>query len=255
MTFTGCKAELEGASAGLVVSGGDQSWSRPGSRPGHRGHRPHAGDVAAAAARAAAWLAARQAADGHWHSALEGDTILESEYLLILAWADRLDAPEVGGAARRILDQQNPDGGWSIYPGGPVDVSASVKAYFALKLTGHDPASPALVRARQAIAAAGGPWAVNSFTRFYLALLGQVPYSACPAVPPEMVLLPDWFPVNLRRVSAWSRTMIVPLSLIWAFKPVRHVPDRLGIAELFAAASASRGTPRRRCLGPFLPRC
>jgi squalene-hopene/tetraprenyl-beta-curcumene cyclase len=179
------------------------------------------------------WLRQRQAADGHWRGPLEGDTILESEYLLILAWAERLDGVEVPGAARRILAEQLPQGGWSIHPGGPVDVSASVKAYFALKLTGHDPASEPLRRARRAIDRAGGPWAVNSFTRFYLALLGQIPYAACPAVPPEMVLLPDWFPVNLHRVSAWSRTMIVPLSLMWAFKPVRAVPPERGIGELF----------------------
>lgn len=138
------------------------------------------------------------------------------------------------GRAQRILQEQLPSGGWAIYPGGPVDCSASVKAYLALKLTGHAQDSEPLNRARLAIARAGGPWSVNSFTRFYLALLGQMPYSACPAVPPEMVLLPSWFPINLHRVSAWSRTMIVPLSLIWAFKPVRKVLKAEGIGELFA---------------------
>jgi squalene-hopene/tetraprenyl-beta-curcumene cyclase len=195
-----------------------------------------------AAGRVSAWLQARQAADGHWRAPLEGDTILESEFILILAWAGRLDGPRVAGAARRILNLQRADGGWAIHPDGPVDVSASVKAYLALKLTGHDPASPALVRARRAIAAAGGPWAVNSFTKFYLALLGQMPYSACPAVPPEAVLLPGWFPVNLHRVSAWSRTMIVPLSLMWAFKPLRRIPADSGIGELFGERDR-RGPP------------
>ncbi|MFM7107398.1 MAG: squalene--hopene cyclase [Planctomycetaceae bacterium] len=194
---------------------------------------------ASAANRTAAWLAARQAADGHWRAPLEGDTILESEYLILLAWAGRLDAPEAEGCGRRILKEQLPGGGWALHPDGPLDASASVKAYLALKLLGHDAAAPDLVRARRAIAAAGGPAAVNSFTKFYLALLGQVPYSACPAVPPEMVLLSDWFPVNLHRVSAWSRTMIVPLSLMWAFKPVRRVPAERGIAELFADAAAA----------------
>ena len=187
------------------------------------------------------WLRRNQYADGHWRGPLEGDTFLESEYILILAWADKLSAPEVPGAARRILKEQLPGGGWSIYPGGPIDVSASVKAYFALKLTGYSPQSEPLLRAAQAISQAGGPWAVNSFTRFYLALLGQISYGACPAVPPEMVLLPEWFPVNLHRVSAWSRTMIVPLSLIWAYKPVRHIPAEVGIAELFPSQSASGG--------------
>lgn len=180
------------------------------------------------------WLLQRQSADGHWRGPLEGDSILESEYLLILAWAGKLDATEVAGASQRILKQQLPGGGWAIHPGGPVDISASVKAYLALKLTCHSADSEPLVRARMAIQQAGGPWAANSFTRFYLALLGQMPYSACPAVPPEMVLLPDWFPINLHRVSAWSRTMIVPLSLIWAFQPVRQVEPQQGIAELFS---------------------
>jgi squalene-hopene/tetraprenyl-beta-curcumene cyclase len=204
---------------------------------------PDAADVSEAVGLTGGWLRAQQAADGHWRGPLEGDTILESEYLLILAWAGRLASPEVPGAARRILQEQLPEGGWAIYPGGPVDVSASVKAYLALKILGHDPESEPLRRARRAIGMAGGPWAVNSFTRFYLALLGQMPYAACPAVPPEMVLLPDWFPVNLHRVSAWSRTMIVPLSLIWAFKPVRSLPAGRGIDELFPPRDRRRLPP------------
>jgi squalene-hopene/tetraprenyl-beta-curcumene cyclase len=192
--------------------------------------------------RTTRWLLDRQSADGHWRAPLEGDTILESEYLLLLAWAGRLADPRVRGAADRILALQQSSGGWAIYPGGPVDVSASVKAYLALKLVGHAADEPPLVRARRAIAEAGGPWAVNSFTRFYLALLGQMPYSACPAVPPEAVLLPTWFPVNLSRVSAWSRTMIVPLSLMWSFKPLRRLPSGRGIAELFTDRDR-RGPP------------
>jgi squalene-hopene/tetraprenyl-beta-curcumene cyclase len=192
--------------------------------------------------RTTRWLLDRQSADGHWRAPLEGDTILESEYLLLLAWAGRLADPRVRGAADRILALQQSSGGWAIYPGGPVDVSASVKAYLALKLVGHAADELPLVRARRAIAEAGGPWAVNSFTRFYLALLGQMPYSACPAVPPEAVLLPTWFPVNLSRVSAWSRTMIVPLSLMWSFKPLRRLPSGRGIAELFTDRDR-RGPP------------
>jgi squalene-hopene/tetraprenyl-beta-curcumene cyclase len=206
----------------------------------------NAGDkraVARAVNKTSAWLLDRQAADGHWRGPLEGDSILESEYILILAWAGRLHGDEIAGAAARILAQQLPEGGWAIHPDGPVDVSASVKAYLALKITGHDPSSEPLMRARRAIAAAGGPRAVNSFTKFYLALLGQLPYSECPAVPPEMVLLPKWFPVNLYRVSAWSRTMIVPLSLIWAFKPLRQISDVDGIGELFADAQAAAPLP------------
>ena len=197
------------------------------------------------------WLLARQHRDGHWRGPLEGDSILESEYLILLAWDGRIDGPlreRARSAARRILDLQLAEGGWAIHPGGTADVSASVKAYLALKAVGHSADTEPMRRARKAIARAGGPWAVNSFTRFYLALVGQMPYAACPAVPPEMVLLPKWFPINLGSVSAWSRTMIVPLSLMWAFKPVRHLPAERGIGELFAdAAAAGRGPTR---LGP-----
>jgi squalene-hopene/tetraprenyl-beta-curcumene cyclase len=126
-----------------------------------------------------------------------------------------------------------PGGGWSLYPGGPIEVSASVKAYFALKLTGHDPQTDFMQRAREAILAAGGADAVNSFTRFYLALLGQIDYDHCPAVPPEAVLLPRWFPINIHRISAWSRTILVPLAIVWAKRPVRAVAPELGIRELF----------------------
>ncbi len=203
------------------------------------------------AARTVDWLLARQHPDGHWRGPLEGDSILESEYLILLAWAGRIDGPfaeRARAVASRILDLQLVDGGWAIHPGGAVDVSASVKAYLALKAIGHAADTEPLLRARKAIARAGGPWAVNSFTRFYLALVGQMPYAACPAVPPEMVLLPDWFPINLGSVSAWSRTMIVPLSLMWAFKPVRRLPPDRGIAELFADDRAAGREATR--LGP-----
>jgi len=246
MSFTGSKTEdrcgITSFSSATTPTPRRMSASRaPRDRqPDVRDGRAEAID---ASARTAGWLLDRQAADGHWRGPLEGDTILESEYVLILAWAGRLDAADVAGCARRILREQLPGGGWAIYPGGPVDASASVKAYLALKLTGHDPASEPLVRARGAIRNAGGPWAVNSFTRFYLALLGQIPYSACPAVPPEMVLLPDWFPINLHRVSAWSRTMIVPLSLMWAFKPLRRIPAERGMGELFLPGELHRAPP------------
>ena len=179
------------------------------------------------------WLLERQQPDGHWCGELEGDTILESEFILLLAWLGEEGSPVARKSAEYILGKQLPDGGWALYPGGGLEISASVKAYFALKLTGHDPASEPLQRARAAIRAAGGADAVNSFTRFYLALLGQIPYETCPAVPPEMVLLPDWSPINIYRISAWSRTIVVPLSIMWAFRPDRALAPELGIHELF----------------------
>jgi squalene-hopene/tetraprenyl-beta-curcumene cyclase len=200
-----------------------------------------------AIARTRQWLLAAQHADGYWVGELEGDTILESEYILLLAWLGREHEPMAGKCARHILDQQLSGGGWAIYPGGPVDISASVKAYFGLKLTGHDAASEPIQRACAAILAHGGADAVNSFTRFYLALLGQIGYEQCPTVPPEFMLLPKWFPINLYAVSAWSRTIIVPLSIMSAHQPVRRIDSGRGIRELFIREPEN--WPPLRCPG------
>lgn len=189
--------------------------------------------IRAATRRTSDWLWNRQHPDGHWCAELEGDTILESEYILLLAWLGEESGARAKQAARYIAEQQSDDGGWSLFPGGPLDVTVSVKAYMALKLTGTPATSPSMQRAREAILAAGGADRVNSFTRFYLALLGQIPFDLCPAVPPELVLLPDWFPVNIYRLSSWSRTIFVPLSIVWALRPVRQLPPEQSITELF----------------------
>ncbi len=193
------------------------------------------------------WLLGHQHADGHWVAELEGDTILESEYILLLAFLGRQSEEVARKAAKYILKQQLPEGGWTTHPGGSLDISVSVKAYFALKLTGHDPSSAAMQRARAAILSHGGADAVNSFTRFYLALLGQIPYDQCPVVPPEVLLLPTWSPINLYRVSAWSRTIIVPLSIMSACQPVARLDPKFGISELFLKAPAD--WPPLRCPG------
>lgn len=214
---------------------------------GVNGHDPLAASLEPAVAAARNWLVAAQQPDGHWVGELEGDTILESEYILLLAHLGRHETSTARKAARYILEKQLPEGGWSLYPGGPVDTSSSVKAYFALKVTGHDPASEPMQRARSAILAHGGADAVNSFTRYYLALLGQISYDECPVVPPEMVLLPKWLPINLSSVSAWSRTIIVPLAIMSALKPVTRLDPRLGIRELFLRSPHE--WPPLRCPG------
>ncbi len=193
------------------------------------------------------WLLGQQQADGSWCAELEGDTILESETILLLAFLGHEDSELARRCAAYLVEKQLPDGGWAMYPGGAAEISGSVKAYFALKLTGHDPSAEYMQRARAAILAHGGADAVNSFTRFYLALLGQISYEQCPAVPPEIVLLPKWFPVNLYAVSSWSRTIIVPLSIISALRPVRRLEPRLGIRELFLREPEN--WPPLRCPG------
>jgi squalene-hopene/tetraprenyl-beta-curcumene cyclase len=188
--------------------------------------------------RARRCLLARQQPDGHWVGELQGDTILESEYVLLMAFLGRDrragdESPRVTKAAQYILDQQLPDGGWNNYPDGPAELSVSVKAYFALKLAGHDADATYMRRARALILALGGAAGCNSFTKFYLALLGQFPYANCPAVPPEMMLLPKWAYFNIYAMSSWTRTIVIPLSIFYAHKPARVLPPELGISELF----------------------
>ncbi|HLL89218.1 MAG TPA: squalene--hopene cyclase [Tepidisphaeraceae bacterium] len=183
--------------------------------------------------RAEAALLSRQHADGYWCAELQGDSILESEYILlkwILGQESDPDLPLIANYLRNIQDE---DGGWSLFPGGPADVSGTVKGYFALKLMGDAPDAPHMARARDLIRSLGGAEKCNTFTRFYFACLGQVSFAACPSIPPEIVFLPKWFYFNLYNVSAWTRTMILPLGIVTTLKPVRRVPEHLGIGELY----------------------
>ena len=193
------------------------------------------------------WFLGEQKTEGYWVAELEGDSILQSETILLLAYFGREQSDLAKQAAERLVDTQMPEGGWSMYPGGGVEISGSVKAYFALKLTGHDPSAEYMQRARKAILAHGGADAVNSFTRFYLAILGQISFEQCPEVPPEVMFLPKWFPVNLYAVSAWSRTIIAPLSIVSAMQPTREIDARFGIRELFI--KAPEDWPELRCPG------
>jgi squalene-hopene/tetraprenyl-beta-curcumene cyclase len=218
------------------------------ARGASRSHTPRDDALMSALERTSEWLLASQHDEGYWVGELEGDTILESEYILLLAFLGRETDPVCTQCARYIQDRQLPGGGWSVYPGGPTDVSASVKAYFALKLVGLSPDLPAMVEARRAILELGGAHLCNSFTRFYLALLGQISYDECPCVPPELVLVPSQLGFSLNAMSAWTRTIVVPLAIMAYYKPVRSLPPEQGIAELFGAASARPSRRTRRWL-------
>jgi squalene-hopene/tetraprenyl-beta-curcumene cyclase len=201
--------------------------------------------------RAVAALLEKQKADGHWCGELEGDSILESEYLLMKFILGQEADPDLVKIANHLRRLHVPEGGWNLYPGGPDDLSATVKGYFALKLMGDDPSLPHMESARRACLRLGGAERVNSFSMFYLAAPGQVSYSACPTIPPEIVFLPRWIYFNLYAVSAWTRTMILPLSLVTTLRPVRQVSKGRGISELFALSPRAavlggglRGVPR-----------
>ena len=171
--------------------------------------------------------------DGYWVGELEGDVLLESETILLLAFLGEENTELAKGCARYLVAKQLPEGGWGMYKGAKADVCNTIKAYFALKLTGHDPSAEYMQRARRKALELGGADAVNSFTRFYLAILGQIPHSICPAVPPQMMMLPKWSPISIYDMSAWSRTIFVPLSIVSALQPVRELPPEKSIRELF----------------------
>ena len=134
---------------------------------------------------------------------------------------------------RHILKRQLPDGGWNIYYGGPSEVNASVKAYFALKLAGHSADLPFMQEARANILRLGGIPRMNTFSKLYLALLGQFPWQYLPSIPVEMILLPEWLPFNIYKMSSWSRAMLVPLAIINHFKPTRELPGVKQLHELY----------------------
>lgn len=171
--------------------------------------------------------------DGYWVAELEGDVLLESETILLLAFLGEEDSALAMDCSKYLVEKQLPEGGWGMYKGANADIHNTVKAYFALKLTGHDPSAEYMQRARAKAMELGGADKVNSFTRFYLAILGQIPHSICPAVPPQMMLLPKWSPINIYDMSAWSRTIFVPLSIVSALQPVRKLPPERSIRELF----------------------
>jgi len=179
------------------------------------------------------WMFSRQYEEGYWCGELGADTTLVSDYMLLHTLLGTVDEKRFQKCANQILSGQNGDGGWSTYPSGPSNISASVKAYFGLKLAGYSAEYPALVLARKKILEMGGVTEVNTFTKIYLCFLGQYDYDAVPAVPPEIVLFPNWFWFNIYEISSWSRAILVPLSIAYAKKPFKKIPDSMGVEELF----------------------
>jgi len=202
----------------------------------------HDSSVLRAVVAARRYLLGLQKADGHWCGELEGDTILESEWILTMHFLGRTGEEKVRKAANYLRAKQLPEGGWAIYQGGPTDLSASVKAYFALKLLGDDQSSPHMVRARNSILSLGGLDCCNSFTKIYLSIFGQYEWSKSPGVPPELILFPRSFrSFNIYEMSSWSRAIVVPLSVIWACKPNCPVPEQASIEELRLSNSERSG--------------
>jgi len=182
--------------------------------------------------RGVAHLLSLQAQEGYWLGELEADTTLESDYVFYLHVLGKADPERIGKLASYVRRRQLPDGGWNIYFGGPSELNASVKAYVALRLAGDASSAPHMEAARRRVHALGGLEQTNSFTRFYLALAGGIGWEMAPAVPPELMLLPRWFPVNIWEMSSWTRGIVVPLAILYALKPQWSLPQQIRVEEL-----------------------
>jgi squalene-hopene/tetraprenyl-beta-curcumene cyclase len=174
-----------------------------------------------------------QTAAGYWLFELEADCTIPSEYILMMHYLDEIDGSLEAKIATYLRAHQADHGGWPLYHGGELDISCTVKAYFALKLAGDSPDAPHMRRARAAILARGGAARSNVFTRIALALFGEVPWRAVPYIPVEIMLLPSWFPFHIDKVSYWSRTVMVPLFILCTYKPRAKNPRNIHIRELF----------------------
>ena len=207
--------------------------------------------------RAASALANRQKEDGHWLFELEADATIPSEYMFLQYFMRTVDKDRESRIAAYLRRRQNENGSWSLYEEGPGDISATVKAYFALKLAGDSPEAEHMEIARQWILSNGGAESVNVFTRITLAVFGQIPWRTVPAMPVEIMLLPQWWFFTLKKVSYWSRCVIVPLLIIFAKRPTVEIGESQGLRELFLNEPSSlknldRFVPGRKLHNAFI---
>jgi squalene-hopene/tetraprenyl-beta-curcumene cyclase len=190
-------------------------------------------DVEEAVRRSVSWFLSTQNQAGYWWGELEADTTLESDYILYLHILGDLKSEKTAKLAKYIRDRQLPDGGWNIFYGGPSELNATVKAWVALRLAGDSAGAPHLERAKKRIHELGGLEATNSYVRFYLAMVGAIDWSLVPSIAPELMLLPEWFPVNLYEMSSWTRGIVIPLAIVYALRPGWRLPEGITVGELF----------------------
>jgi squalene-hopene/tetraprenyl-beta-curcumene cyclase len=187
----------------------------------------HVDDVAGALKRAREYLLRRQHPAGWWKGELRTNVTMDAEDLLLRQFLGILRDDDLRPAARWIRSQQRADGTWANFEGGPGDVSTTIEAYAALRLAGDDTTAPHLRAARHFILDHGGIEASRVFTRIWLALFGEWSWDDLPAMPPELVLLPHWVPLNVYDWACWARQTVVPITVVATLRPVRPLPFRL----------------------------
>src|SRR5712672_898278 len=218
-----------------------QEW--PSRSSGSAVDRPALDGSIAAATQA---LIDCQRSDGHWVFELEADSTISAEYVLLKHHLDEpLEAVLEQKFAVYLRRIQGAHGGWPLFHDGDFDMSASVKAYFGLKMIGDDINAEHMKRAREAILSRGGAVKSNVFTRALLSLYGVVRWHSVPVMPVEIMLLPKWFPFHIDKISYWARTVIVPLLVLQALKPKAINPRGVTIDELFHEDPKTVGAPHK----------
>jgi squalene-hopene/tetraprenyl-beta-curcumene cyclase len=197
------------------------------------------GEVESAIVGSREFLLSEQHPDGYWSGELEADSMLEADYIFLHVLLESGDPGRLKRALAEMMRYQNDDGSWSIYPGGPGNISLSVKCYSSAKLMGVGSDDPRLAKCREWVLRHGGVVECNTFTKMYLCALGEYDYDAVPAIPPEIVLFPNWFYFNIYEISAWSRSILVPLAIMYARKPFKKIQSEQGIDELFVGGRAN----------------
>jgi squalene-hopene/tetraprenyl-beta-curcumene cyclase len=202
-------------------------------------HGPAREDLASAIKRACGHLVDRQAPAGWWKGELRTNVTMDAEDLLLRQFLGILDPADLADSARWIRSQQRADGTWATFVDGPPDLSTTIEAYAALKLAGDATAAPHMSAAREFVLARGGIEASRVFTRVWLALFGEWSWDDLPAMPPELVLLPSWVPLNVYDWGCWARQTVVPITVVATLRPVRPLP--FGLSELRTGARPPRG--------------
>lgn len=179
------------------------------------------------------FLLSCQNAEGYWVGELEANVTISAEFIFFMHFTNRLDLVKQDQIVKYLLHLQREDGSWPLFYGGLCDINSTVESYMALKMAGLPADQEEMVRARQAIFANGGIKKTRVFTKMFLAMFGQVCWDDCPAVPVEIILLPNWFPFNIYEISSWSRGTVVPLSIVRSFEPVHKLAEGRDVQELF----------------------
>lgn len=212
-----------------IANGAPDAWTLAGAGP----HDEFAAKVHSTIERAQRALLANQHPEGYWQAPLEANAEMNAEFIIFNRFMGVSEPALEAKLQRHLLDLQQPDGSWNLFPGGEGDLSTSIETYAALKLSGLRAGDEQMMQARRWILARGGIARSGTLARFYLAAMNQVPWDCTTALPVEWILTPNWLPVNIYELSSWARATVTALMLLRAGRPVVEVDWRDGVLELY----------------------